>query len=159
MTHIANPTQLEHPQLQTLPEWPTATIAVLATVDPNPYAIPVSARLRAEDRLIVLSLHRSRGSLARLRKHGRVALTVLTEGDIAFTARGRAHIVDEHPAGADDYTTVAIDVDQIDDHRPPAFRVEAGIARRWIDEDERRALGERVERLRDAARTGRNGAR
>jgi hypothetical protein len=154
-----NDTDRQHPQLQTLPEWPTATIALLATVDDGPYAIPVSAPLRAEDRCILLSLRRGRGSLARLRKQARVALVVLTEGDIAFTARGRAHVVDEPQAGANDYTTAAIDVDQIDDHRQPAFRVEAGIARRWIDEDECRALGERVERLRDAAHSGRKGAR
>jgi hypothetical protein len=41
-----NDTDRQHPQLQTLPEWPTATIALLATVDDGPYTIPVSAPLR-----------------------------------------------------------------------------------------------------------------
>ena len=49
------------------------------------FAIPVSAPLRAGDRSIVFTLRRTRGSLARLREHAQVALTVLTEGDIAFT--------------------------------------------------------------------------
>jgi hypothetical protein len=41
---------------------------VLATMDHAPYAIPVSAPLRAGSRTVLLSLHRSRGSLARLRE-------------------------------------------------------------------------------------------
>jgi hypothetical protein len=88
MNDIDRSVQQEHPQLRTLPEWPTATIAVLATVDDGLHAIPVSAPLRTEDRRILLSLRRSRGSLARLRKHARVALTVLTEGNIAITPVG-----------------------------------------------------------------------
>jgi Pyridoxamine 5'-phosphate oxidase len=83
-----------------LPEWPTRTIAVLATLDDGPHAIPVSAPLRAGDRRILLSLHRTRGSLSRLREEPRVALVVLTEGNTAFTARGRARIVEEPMAAA-----------------------------------------------------------
>jgi pyridoxamine 5'-phosphate oxidase-like protein len=133
--------------LGALPEWPTRTIAVLATVDDGPHAIPVSAPLRAGDRRILLSLHISRGSLNRLRERPQVALAVLTEGDIAFTARGRARIVQEPMASAPDYAAVAIDVEQIDDHRQSAFLLEAGVARRWLDERERDALGERVRAL------------
>src|SRR6516164_4781659 len=71
-----------HPQLATLPEWPARTIAVLATAGPAPHAIPVSAPVRAGDRRILLSLQRSRGSLARLRARPSVALLVLTAGNI-----------------------------------------------------------------------------
>jgi pyridoxamine 5'-phosphate oxidase-like protein len=130
-----------------LPEWPTRTIAVLATVDDGPYAIPVSAPLRAGDRRILLSLHRTRGSLSRLRERPKVALAVLTEGNIAFTARGRARIVQEPMAAAPDYAAVAIDVEQVDDHRQAGFVVEGGVGRRWLDEGERDALGERVSAL------------
>jgi hypothetical protein len=137
--------------LGALPEWPTRTIAVLATVDDGPHAIPVSAPLRAGDRRILLSLHISRGSLRRLRERPQVALAVLTEGDIAFTARGRARIVQEPMAAAPDYAAVAIDVEQIDDHRQSAFLLEAGVARRWLDEREREALGERVRALAEFA--------
>ena len=135
-----------------LPEWPTRTIAVLATTDDGPYAIPVSAPLRAGDRRIMLSLHRTRGSLSRLRDRPQVALVVLTEGNVAFTARGRARIVEEPMAAAPDYAAVAIDVEEIDDHRQEAFLVEAGVDRRWLDEVERDALGARVRALAELAR-------
>ena len=130
-----------------LPEWPSRTIAVLSSVDQGPHAIPVSAPLRAGDNRILLSLHRDRASLARLRRRPEVALTVLTEGDVAFTARGRARVVEEPMGCAPDYVAVAIDVDGVDDHRQAAFQVESGVGRRWIDESEKRALGERVQAL------------
>ena len=131
----------------TLPEWPTRTIAVLATLGDGPHAIPVSAPVRAGDRRILLSLHRSRGSLRRLRADPQVALAILTEGNLAFTARGRARIVEEPLAVAPDYAAVAIEVEHVDDHRQDAFLVEAGVDRRWIDDGERDALGARVRAL------------
>jgi hypothetical protein len=57
-------------------------------------------------------------------------------------------------AGAPDYAAVAIDVDHIDDHRQTEFLVESGVGREWLDEDERRALGERVAVLRELAGGG-----
>ncbi|MGI8781015.1 MAG: pyridoxamine 5'-phosphate oxidase family protein [Solirubrobacteraceae bacterium] len=141
----------QHPQLEALPDWPTQTIAVLATVDHRPHAIPVSAPLRAGDRRILLSLHRDRGSLARLRERPQVALTILADDDTAITARGRARIVEEPMARAPDYAAVAIDVDHIDDQRQAAFHLESGIDRRWVDEDERHALRQRVEALTELA--------
>lgn len=139
----------ERPRLETLPEWPVRSIAVLATVDEElaPHAIPVSAPLHVGGNRIRLSLHRGRGSLARLRARPRVALTVLTAGDIAFTAQGRASVIQEPMAAAPDYAAVEIDVDDIDDHRQPEFVVEAGVDRRWLDDDARHALGERVRAL------------
>jgi hypothetical protein len=137
---------------EALPEWPTRTIAVLVTVGDGPHAIPVSAPVRAGDRRIMLSLHRARGSLRRLREHPQVALVVLTEGNTAFTARGRARLVQEPMAAAPGYAAVAIDVEQIDDHRQAAFLVEAGVDRRWLDEGERDALGGRVRALAELAR-------
>jgi hypothetical protein len=144
MTNPATPARLEHPTLYALPESPLRTIAVLATVDERPYAIPVSAPLGAGDRRIVLSLHSNRGSLARLRAHPLVALAVLTAGNIAVTALGRARVFEEPLAGTTDYVGAAIDVEQIADHRHPAFVVESGIDRRWLDEDEQRALMTRL---------------
>jgi hypothetical protein len=132
-----------------LPDWPRRTIAVLSTIDPAPHAIPVSAPLRAHDGRILLSLHSTRDSLARLRRHPQVALTVLSEGDVAFTARGSAHVLPAQLPG--DYVAVAIDVEHVDDHRQPAFRVDAGVGREWIDEDEQRALGARVRALAELA--------
>ena len=147
------PNSREHPQLEALPDWPTRTIALLATVDRGPHAIPVSAPLRAGDRRILLSLHRSRGSLARLRRCPRVALTMLTEGDLAFTALGDARIVEEQLAPSPDYVAISIDVEQIDDHRQVEFQVQSGIDRLWVDEGGQRALKARVDALRGLAAT------
>jgi hypothetical protein len=134
--------------MTTLPTWPTRTVGMLATTDPDgPRVIPVSAPLRAGDRRILLSLHRTRGSLERLRRQPEVALLVLAGDDIAFTARGRASVVEEPMDVAPDYVAVAIDVAAIDDHRQPAFVVDSGVGRRWVDESEQKALGARVTAL------------
>ena len=130
-----------------LPDFPRRTVAVLATLDPSPHAIPVSAPVRATSTRILLSLHRGRDSLARIRHDPRVALTVLAEGDVAFTARGRATIVEEPMAVDPDYAAVAIDVEHVDDHRQPAFAVDSGVGRTWRDSGEQRALGARVSAL------------
>lgn len=127
-----------------LPQWPQRTVAVLSTVDEGVHAIPVSAPVRAGSHRILLSLHRSRDSLARIRRWPEVALTFLAEGDLAFTARGRATIVEEPMAVDPEYVAVAIEVAEVDDHRQPAFRVTAGIGRDWVDEAARTRLAERV---------------
>jgi len=145
------PTPPGHPRLDALPEWPVKTIAVLSTLDDGPYAIPVSAPLRAGDRRILLSLRRDRGSLARLRSRPEVALTVLAAGDVALTARGRASVVREHMESGDDYAAVAIDVEQIEDHRQAAFDVAAGVDRTWRSPAEQRDLGARVRELSELA--------
>lgn len=136
-----------------LPEWPVRTIAVFVTVDDGPHAIPVSAPVRAGDHAILLSLHRTRGSLGRLRARPRVALAFLAEGNVAFTARGTARVVDEPMTDAPDYAAVEIDVTEVDDHRQAAFTVEAGVERQWIDEGEKRSLGQRVKTLQQLAAT------
>lgn len=144
----------EHPGLEALPDWPIQTIALLSTLAEVTYAIPVSAPLRAGQRRVLLSLHRGRGSLARLRTRPDVALTILAEGDVAFTARGRARIVQEPLARAPDYVAVAIDVRHIDDHRQAEFLVESGIDRRWVDDEEQSALCRRVEALAELVPSG-----
>jgi hypothetical protein len=62
-----------------------------------------------------------------------------------------AHIIQEPMTGVPDYAAIAIDVEQIDDHRQPAFQVEAGADRRWVDESEREALGQRIRALTELA--------
>ncbi len=142
----------EHPQLEALPEWPVRTVAVLATVDERPHAIPVSAPIRAGDRRILISLSRGRGSLARLRARKECALLVLAEGNVAFTAHGGAQVVEDPMEADPDYAAVAIEVDRIDDHRQAAFAVDGGVSRTWLDETEQRALGARVKALQSLAR-------
>ena len=75
---------------------------------------------------------------------------MLAEGDVAFTARGRATIVDEPMAVDPDYAAVAIDVEHVDDHRQPAFTVTAGVDRDWVDRAEQQRLGARVGQLTSA---------
>ena len=130
-----------------LPDFPRRTIAILSTVDPAPHAIPVSAPVRTGDATILLSLHRTRDSLARLRANPAVALTVLTEGDVAFTARGHAHVIRDALDSDPDYVGVAIEVEHVDDHRQPSFAVTGGVDREWRDDDEKRRLGARVQEL------------
>lgn len=130
-----------------LPQWPQRTVAVLSTVDEGVHAIPVSAPVRAGDRRILLSLHRSRDTLGRIRRWPEVALTFLAEDDLAFTARGRATVAEEPMAVDPEYIAVAIEVGQVDDHRQPAFRVTTGIDREWVDEAARTRLAARVRAL------------
>lgn len=141
--------------MNALPTWPPSTIGMLATIaaEPTegPHNIPVSAPVRAGDHTILLSLHLVRGTLARLRERPQVALLILAEGDVAFTARGTARVLAAPMPDAPDYAAVELTVTGIDDHRQAAFTVEAGADRRWIDEDEKCALGGRVAALRQLA--------
>ena len=130
-----------------LPHWPQRTVAVLSSVDEGVHAIPVSAPVRADSRRIRLSLHRSRDTLARIRRWPDVALTFLAEDDVAFTARGRATVTEDPMAVDPEYVAVTIDVTHVDDHRQPAFRVTAGIGREWIDEAAKTQLAARVRDL------------
>jgi hypothetical protein len=140
------------PPLAALPDWPDDTIAMLSTVDGGPHEIPVTAPLRVGDRRIMFTLKHDRGSLVRLRGRQQVALLVLGEGNVAFTARGTARIVEERMAHAPEFAAVALEVEHIDDHRQAAMVVDAGVGTHWTDEDQRSALRERLADLRDLAR-------
>lgn len=139
------------PGLPVLPAWPRRTVAVLSTVGGDVHAIPVSAPVRAGDHAILLWLHRSRDTLGRIRRSPEVALTFLAEGNVAFTARGRATVVEEPMTVDPEYAAVSIAVDHVDDHRQPAFRVTAGVDREWVDQAARAALTARVHALSNAS--------
>ncbi len=126
-------------------------MAVLTTFRHAPHAIPVSAMLRADDSCIAFAMVRTRGALECLRTHAQVALTVVTEGDNAFTARGHARVVQEQIADARGYAAVALNVEHIDFHRQPAYRVESAVDRRWIDKANQREFDEVVGALRKIA--------
>jgi Cupin/Pyridoxamine 5'-phosphate oxidase len=140
-----------HRRPQGLPEWPTRTIAVLTTVGEVPHAIPVTAPVRAGDRQILISLNRHNESLQRLRECADVALTILARGNEAFTARGRARVIQEPMAGAPEFAAVLIDVSQLDDHRLPGEAVESGVAVSLTSEQAERGVRERVDALRELA--------
>jgi nitroimidazol reductase NimA-like FMN-containing flavoprotein (pyridoxamine 5'-phosphate oxidase superfamily) len=118
-----------------LPDWPEGTVAVLSTGGGDPHAIPVSTAFRAGPRAVMLGLALGRESLARLRREPACALTVLAAGDLAFTALGRAAIVDEGERMA----AVRIDVERIQDHGTDRFVVDDGVRWRWTDADAERA--------------------
>ena len=145
----------ERPSIETLPRWPTDAIALLSTMDDAPHAIPVTAPVRGGDHRILISLRHEHASLARLRAQPRVALSILAEGNEAFTARGRAWVAEESMARAPEFTAVAIEVDEIDYHRQPTELVESGVGVR-MDASGELALRERVDALRDLA-TGEQG--
>ena len=149
-------TRGEEPQARpVLPHWPQRTVAILSTLgEDGPHAIPVSAPVRGADDVVLLALHRDRDSLARLAANEHVALTVLADGDVAFTARGRAARLGPSSRVPGDYVGVAIEVDQVDDHRQAAFAVTSGVSREWRDDAERDALGGRVAALRELAARG-----
>jgi hypothetical protein len=115
-----------------LPDWPHGTVAVLSTAG-APHAIPVSTAVRAGPRRVLLALARTRASLARLREDPHCALTVLAADDVAFTAHGRATVVQDPMAAAESVVAVAIEVDDIQRHADPRFRIEAGVQWRWVD--------------------------
>jgi Pyridoxamine 5'-phosphate oxidase len=134
-----------------LPEWPTGTIAVLSTVDAEPYAIPVTAPVRTADRRILFALKRTRASLERLRKHPQVALILLAKEDVAFTARGRAQVVQDPMVRAPDFAAVALDVAGVDDHRSPSLAVDCGVSLDWTNDATHRFLQQHMDALREVA--------
>ncbi len=114
-----------------LPDWPAGTVAILATAGPAPHAIPVSTALRAGPRTILLALAADRGSLARLRVDPSVAVAIVAADDVALTAYGKAEPLQEPMP--DGVVAVRVAVERIQDHRRPAFVIEAGVRWRWTE--------------------------
>lgn len=117
-----------------LPAWPSGTVCVLTTIGAEgPYAIPVSAALRAGDATVLLALARTRASLERLRAEPRVAFAVAAGPDLAFTARGQAQVVADPLPGAEAVAAVEIRVAGIDRHERATFAIDGGVSWRWTD--------------------------
>ena len=114
-----------------LPDWPDGTVAILTTSGEWPHAIPVSTAVRAGPDCVLIALAAGRGSLARLLANPRVALAILSADDVAVTAYGTAHVVDEKLA--DGVVAVKIVVSQVKSHHRPTFVIDAGVSWRWID--------------------------
>src|SRR6476659_5497014 len=137
-----------------LPEWPDKTIAVLSTENGEVHAIPITAPLRVGDRRILFRLKQCRESLARLREHPKVALTIFGRGNLAFTARGPAHVVQESMVVAPAFAAVAIEVENIDDHRQRELVVDSGVSLDWTNERTERFVQEHFNVLREVAASG-----
>lgn len=116
-----------------LPEWPPGTVAVLSTGAGPPHAIPVSTAVRTGPQTILFALALRRESLARVREDPRCALTIMAGGDVAFTAHGRATIVQEPMAVSDRVTAIRIDVDAVQNHGQDAFEIDSGVRWHWTD--------------------------
>jgi hypothetical protein len=114
-----------------LPVWPAGTVMILSTSGEEPHAIPVSAALRCGPCVVLLALGAGRESLARLLVDPRVALTILSEGNIAATAHGRASVLADRLA--DGVVAVEINVERLQNHGREAFVIDAGVRWRWID--------------------------
>jgi len=123
------------PAPASLPDWAPGTVAVLATGAGAPHAIPVSTAVRTGPRTIALALALRRESLARLRADARCALTIVTDGDVAFTAHGRATIEAEPMTVSDRVAALRIDVETIQDHADERFVIDAGVRWHWTDDD------------------------
>jgi len=143
--------QQQYPKRKPLPEWPEETVAVLSTQNEEVHAIPITAPLRIGDRQILLRLKRCRESLARLREHPKVALTIFAKGNVAFTARGPARVVQEPMLGAPMFAAIAIDVENIDDHRQRDLVVDSGVSLDWTNERTQRFVQEHLNALREVA--------
>jgi hypothetical protein len=124
---------MPRPQLDALPEWRPGTVAVLSTGAGPPHAIPISTAVRRDPRTIALALALRRESLARVREDPRCALTIMAGGDIAFTAHGRATIVEEPMAVSDRVTAIRIDVEAIQHHGQDTFEIDDGVRWHWTD--------------------------
>ena len=137
-----------------LPEWPEKTIAVLSTQNEEVHAIPITAPLRIGDRRILIRLKRCRESLGRLREHPKVALTIFAAGNLAFTARGPARVVQDSMVSAPTFAAVTIDVENIDDHRQRDLVVDSGVSLDWANERTQRFVQEHLNALREVSANG-----
>ncbi len=135
-----------------LPDWPVGTAAILATAGPAPHAIPISTALRAGPRTILFALAAGRESLGRLRVDPAVALAILASEDVALTAYGNAEPLEEPmPQGV---VAIRIAVERVQDHRRPAFVIEAGVRWRWkeaADEERDTQVRAALERIASTA--------
>jgi predicted pyridoxine 5'-phosphate oxidase superfamily flavin-nucleotide-binding protein len=130
-----------------VPHWPESTAAVLSTTDADgrPHAIPVSSAVRTGPATVHLSLGRRRATLANLRRDPRAALTVLCGEDRAFTLHGWANEVDDDVEGT---VGLRFDVEQVQDHMQPTFRIASAVGWKWTDP----AAAERDRQIREALR-------
>jgi hypothetical protein len=133
-----------HPHIPALPHWPEGSVAVLSTMNGSLHAIPVVTVLRVGDRKILIALARSRGSVLRIHQHAVVAITLLIEGNHAFTARGRARIVQDTMDGAKEFSAIAIDVAEIEDHRQASFSVDSGVSLHWNSDADRTVFRDHI---------------
>jgi hypothetical protein len=105
---------------------------VLCVAGPHP--IPVSTAVRGGDHRVLLALGGRRETLRRLREDPAAALCVLAEG-LAFTAKGRARVVQEGVDAAPALVVVEIAVDEVIDHLADGrTSMDGGAPWHWLDD-------------------------
>jgi hypothetical protein len=137
--------------MDSLPDWPDGTVAILSTGGGAPHAIPVSTCVRAGPRTVLLALAARRESLTRLRADPRCALSLLVAGDVAVTAHARATILHELLDGV---VAVKLDVERVQDHGQTTFEIQAGVRWRWVDDAARERDAALRAALRELSRPG-----
>lgn len=138
-----------------LPPVAPGTVAILSTGAGRPHAIPVSTLVPAGPAAAMVALARRRESLARLRADPRCALTVLSAGDVAFTAHAHASVVEEPMAISDRVAAVLLEIEDVQDHGQPRFEILDGVRWRWTDAEAEARDAQIREALREiAARLG-----
>jgi oxalate decarboxylase len=113
-----------------LPEWPERTVGVLSTLDGGPHAMPIATLLRDGEHRILLALGRGSGSLARLRESPRAALTILGEGEVAFTALGQARVVRDMLDDLPEFAAVEMVVESVVEDDAAGFEIDVKLGER-----------------------------
>jgi hypothetical protein len=116
-----------------IPPLPSDAVAALATLgDEGPAVIPVSAIHRAGPHRVLFALAPGRGSLARIRADGRVALLVMAAG-VAVTVRGDATVVADPLPGADFVVALALEAREVTDTLGDRTLLHGGVRWGWRD--------------------------
>ena len=113
-----------------VPEWPAGTVAVLVTGEDR-HAIPVSTAVRLSADVVAFGLGRRRGSLERLRSSPACSLTIVCGENVACTLYGSAHEAGE----VEGIVAVRLTVERVEDHMTDDFRIDAGVAWAWTDDE------------------------
>jgi hypothetical protein len=130
-----------------VPPLPPDAVAALATAgDAGPAVIPVSALHRAGPDRVLFALAPGRGSLARIRADGRVALLVMSAG-LAVTVRGEARVVADPLPGAEHVVALALTPREVADTLGERTLLHDGVRWGWRDAGSARRHREVLEAL------------
>ena len=83
-----------------------------------------------------------------------MALTIFGKGNLAFTARAPARVVQEPMVSAPTFAAIAIEVENIDDHHQRELVIDSGVSLDWTNERTQRFLQEHLNALREVAASG-----
>lgn len=117
-------------------------VTIVATVDPDgtPRTAPFGSVRAVTPRLLRMLSLRFHDTYANLCRDGRVSVAVVEPPDIALSIRGRARVVKEQMDGAEYYSILEIDIDEVKNDMVRSIIVDSGISisahddfRGWFD--------------------------